>query len=147
MTFEEILADLPNGLHDARLESLKVDYSRGRLEMDLDVWVGDLSAPPGEEREAMRRGRLTFTGLVGCIIEPPEGYEASADSPSIDAGILPGAQVKPPFQLSDLPAGVMACWFFIDPTNSFIYVVARDAQIQWTGPRRRPGWMQSRTQE
>ena len=61
MTLEEIENSLPNGLHDAEVHRLIVDYSQRKLTVEVAVWVGNLDGPR-EMHEAYRGGRLEIRG-------------------------------------------------------------------------------------
>ena len=58
MTLDELLHTLPNGLHDAMVHSITVDYSKQQASFDISVWVGDLDSKDEEAREAYRDGEL-----------------------------------------------------------------------------------------
>jgi hypothetical protein len=47
VTLEDLENTLPNGLHDAEVHKLSVDYVGRTLTLDLSVWVGgDMGDPP-----------------------------------------------------------------------------------------------------
>jgi hypothetical protein len=50
MTFNEILASLPNGLHDAELLRFEMDYVQRHLVFELVVWMGDMDTSHGRCR-------------------------------------------------------------------------------------------------
>jgi len=135
-TLKEIDYDLPNGFHDAILETLTLNYAANSADLDLNLWVGDMSAPPGEEREARKRARLHLTDLVYFVIDPPYpdpeyGY-GPYDGLWIDAGdageVSDREELKPK---ADLPPDAFAYWFFIDDWNSFMHVAAKGASLEW----------------
>src|SRR3954462_9450798 len=71
MTLEELENTSPNGLHDAEVQSLSVNYKEGSLTFDLRVWVGRIWDSP-ERREEYKNGRLEISGLLFLIMEPPD---------------------------------------------------------------------------
>ncbi len=72
MTLEEIADSLPNEFHDTHIKSISIDYLMRTAKFDLEIWVGDSAAINEEEREAYRNARLTLSGLLYCVIEPPD---------------------------------------------------------------------------
>lgn len=71
MTLEQIENTLPNGLHDAQIASLYIDYKRACLTFEVEVLVG-LPGQPHPECESYRRGRLSFEPMYYCSIEYPQ---------------------------------------------------------------------------
>jgi hypothetical protein len=71
MTLLEIEQLLPNGLHDAEVRKITIDYERRKVTVDLAVWVGEMDDPP-ERREAYKEGQLEISGLLFFAIEPPD---------------------------------------------------------------------------
>jgi hypothetical protein len=51
VTLEELENTLPNGLHDAEVRRITVDYERRKVTLEVAVWVGDMDEP-AERREA-----------------------------------------------------------------------------------------------
>ncbi len=50
MTIEELENALPNGLHDAEVQPMSVDYGRRSLVLELAVWVGSVDDLSNAER-------------------------------------------------------------------------------------------------
>jgi hypothetical protein len=50
----ELEKTLRNGLHDARVSRIAIDYEKRKLILDLDVWVGDMDSDPHEIWEAYK---------------------------------------------------------------------------------------------
>lgn len=131
MTLEELEATLPNGLHDAYLERVVIDYAQGRACLDLRVSVGS-PEDRNESPELYRPATIELFGLRFLAIDPP-GPGAQPPGPRrvwIDAG--PG---RPPTSdrtvPSPLPEGVFLHWIFIRDWNSFFYVAATEAKLKW----------------
>ena len=59
MTIDELDAFLPNGLHDAKLGKVAIDFTERTVRLDLNIWVGD-----EEKREAYRSAEVTLSGLL-----------------------------------------------------------------------------------
>ena len=57
MTFDEIEATLPWGLHDAYLEGIVLDWLGGRLELTVRLMMN-------EHQNMDQRARITVSGLV-----------------------------------------------------------------------------------
>ncbi len=136
----EIENQLPNGFHDAYIEAIALDMMANTATLDLELWVGDLYAPPGPEREAYQRGRLRLNGLAYFVIEPP-GPNADwfmerelGPTPRISGAdeARPDAEseyTRPPVEVPD---DAFAHYFFVFDWNTFIHVAARSADFEWT---------------
>ncbi len=130
VTLDELAASLPSGLHDAKLLSLAIDYPRQRLTLDLRINVGDPDAPDTAAREARRPVRMCFTGLLRCVVDPPDSrYPFDRAGPlTIDAG--DGEPATSPRELPPVPPGAFLSWIFVYEWNAFLRVVARGVQIE-----------------
>ena len=108
---EDIANSLPNGFHDALLESFHADYLKRTLSFDLQI---DLTAETDIENR-YRRARLQLTGLVYLSVEPPDArYLADTNELDIDIGEFNVMSApEPSVAISLLPEGVSACWMFI----------------------------------
>jgi len=131
MTIEEIEFGLPNGLHDAVLTRINIDYLNRCAKFYIKVNVSDFDSK--ELAEQYRSGRLDLYGLLFCIIEPPDTrypYQYTKSLWLISSGSTKpekSSSVLPQF----LPDGVFTHYFFVNDWNSFICVAAMDAQFEW----------------
>jgi hypothetical protein len=135
MNLDDIQASLPNGFHDAILESVRIDYMRRNVEMFLNLWVGDLTSEDRSIREQHRQGVLTISDFNYYLIEAPDPSYPYARDPglTIDGGpYSPGALKSAPKLPTKIPEGMFQYWFFVNEWNSFIHVCARDAGFKWT---------------
>jgi len=129
MTLEELGAELPNGLHDARLWDFSSDELRAQANFVLDVWLGDLHAANTADRERRRRGRLELTGLTYLVVDGPDPrYPLSKGSP---VQIDPCAADDDPERARQIPPGGFAGRFFVTEWNAFIHFAAVDAHLTW----------------
>ena len=67
MNLEELNHHLPNGFHDVKLLSIKLDYLAGTAMFHMSFWAGSMSAPPGPGREQYREGIVSLSGL--CFVQ------------------------------------------------------------------------------
>src|SRR5690349_3816182 len=128
MNLEQIEQTLPNGLHDARINRITLDYLSKEAIFSLEICVSD-SEIDGPER--WRPATLRFSPFLYCIVEPPDKtypYEARK-SLSVDVGSDEIAGISQTKMPDELPQGAFRCWFFINDWNSFIHLAALDAQI------------------
>jgi hypothetical protein len=132
VTLDELGRTLPNGFHDSEIRSLRVDYSKREVALELAVWLGDMEEKDAP-REAYRDAEVSIDGLQVLAIEPPDPR-----SPFKERHRLPGDLMGGAFK-SDIPAvgriatGSFVASFFVDDWNSFIHVAARSASIEWRG--------------
>lgn len=131
MTLEEVDSSLPNGLHDARIQSVSMDYERRVLAMRLSVWVGALEAPP-PDRDRYSAGLLEFHGIAVFALEPPRPDSASrypgalAFSWQRESRDSVGPQVG-----AFVSSEHLAYSLFIEDWLSSMVIVARGAGFQW----------------
>ena len=131
MTFEELDALYPNGLDDAYVDSIRVEYQSRTAELHLNL----RGNPPGSQNEdEYQRAILLLRGLYYLVIEPPDTDHLWYPVRSIqvngyteDAGQFPlFARLK-----ARLSPAAFCCRFYVHDWNSFIHVAAADAQFSW----------------
>jgi len=130
MTLEELENTLPNGLHDAEVQSLSVDYAHRSLALELMVWVGSMDDPP-EGREAYKTGRLEISGLVFLIMEPPDAkYPYRVESRLTVDIVDPGTGLDAEL-LASLPEGAFCHSFFVFQWNTCMHFAGKHAEMTW----------------
>lgn len=130
MTLDQLEHTLPNGLRDAELLGICVDYFQRRLTLTLDFFVGDLGGPI-EKREAYRKGRIEISGLRFFVIEPPNAnYPYSASTPSrID--VCDMSKNLDETLLKSLPVGTFVTSIWVNNWNGFAHIAAVNAELVW----------------
>ena len=133
MTLEELENSLPNGLHDAEIQRITVDYQQRTMIIDMSVFVGDVDAP-AEKREAYREGSLLISGLQFATIEPPDpSYPFSTPGASrIDTCDM--TKNLDPSLLQALPETSFIRSFFVNDWNAFVHVAGLGAELRWKAP-------------
>jgi hypothetical protein len=136
MTLDEIAASIPNGFHDAELNSLTIDYAKREARLILDIWVADDQENP-EELESYRPAEVTLSGLVFWVSEPPDPRYpyGKPGAQRIDIGPLATLERKETLHLPPVPPGAFANWVFVTDWNAFVYVAAEGARLKWLGSR------------
>jgi hypothetical protein len=71
MRLEVVENSLPNGFHDAEIESLEIDYEKRTAKIMFGIWVGDLCSKEKSIREAYQNVKLLINELVYFVIESP----------------------------------------------------------------------------
>ena len=128
MTLKDLEDTLPNGLHDAEVRSIHVDYQRRRLTLDVDVWVGTMDDPP-EQREAYKNGQLDISGLIFLVMEPPcAGYRVSSEITidSVDEEKSVSRELS-----RSVPAGAFCHSFFVFEWNTCMYFAGTNVEMIW----------------
>ena len=141
MTLDQIEQTLPNGFHDAFLCALSVDYVGRTAEMDMEVWVGSMNTDDYQGREAYRRGRLHFPGLLQFTSEVPNHEFLPEETDSLTNGLSIDMAPAESDSLGregnewpdePLPEGAFQRSFcFTGDANSYLRVAARDAVWTW----------------
>jgi hypothetical protein len=136
MTLDEVAASIPNGFHDAELNTFTIDYTKREARLILDVWVADNQEKP-EKIESYRLAEVTLSGLVFWVSEPPDPRYPYGEpgAQRIDIGPIATFERKEALRLPPVPAGAFANWVFVTGWNAFIYVAAEDARINWLGSK------------
>lgn len=128
-TLADLEMSLPNGLHDARLRMISVDYldRRASVEASVDISTTDIQTP------FYRRCLLTMRGLVFFVVSPPGFLEAyvTTEGPQIDSGPLEALPKVPPDLPWPLPQGASGSYIFVMEWNSFIYFAASKFELEW----------------
>jgi hypothetical protein len=129
MTLEELENTLPNGLHDAEIQRMAVDYEKRNVTLELAVWVGNMDDPP-ERREAYKSGRIEISGLLFLVMEPPDPkYPFKTSDLTID-----GCDMSKNLDgelLRSLPADSFFRSLWVNEWNAFIHIAARSADLMW----------------
>jgi len=127
MNLFQLAATLPNGLHDAELRRLSVDYVEQTAVLELEIWVDDTDV----FLELYRPARIVLKGLVYFVIQPPDARypftQAGAvtiDLSAPETPVVSGGESESAFRL------------FISEFNSFIYADADAAELEWLGEAR-----------
>jgi hypothetical protein len=131
MTFRQLIASLPNGLHDAELRRFEMDYVRRRLQLDLSLWVGDMRG--SGSRETYRPAHLNFDEVAFLIIEPPDAKHPSPESGTIRIDAGEGQPPQSKSEIPDAPANTSVIWVYLEEPNTFLLIAAGDASLEWTG--------------
>jgi hypothetical protein len=129
MTLEELENTLPNGLHDAEIERIAIDYAARELTLEVSVWVGSMDDPP-ERREAYKNGRIEISGLLFLVMEAPDPkYPFGTPGLRVD-----GCDMSKNLDielLRSMPAGSFVRSLWVNEWNAFIHVAAKSANIVW----------------
>jgi len=129
MTLRDIEEGLPNGLHDAELQSFAVDLASGTLTLEVEV---DRSSPEqGTPDPDFCEAKIVVTGLCYFKLEPPDVLHQYALGHSrIDAGDDPvqkgvlNAEIA-----SKLPENSFLHWIYLDRWNAIMVIGGMDARI------------------
>ena len=76
---KEVEYRTPNGLHDAYLLGLSVNYRERVLRVDLKWLIGTPGGKTHEAREGYKAGTLIVSGLRYCVVEAPA--QGTGDEP------------------------------------------------------------------
>lgn len=130
VTIEELEKELPNGFHDAQIDSMLLDYRQRKMVIEMRLWTGDLTSKEKHERELSREARLIVTGLLFFIIEPPDPRyvgEQKVTISSSGSGSPPNRHIAVSAQT---PENVFVHWFYVSTWNAFMHVAAESAQLE-----------------
>ncbi len=132
MTFEEIDQKLPNGFHDAKIRTVKVDFVGRSIVIDMNLWVGSLDGPDPERR---RSGTLKVASAYLFFIEPPDPtYNFVPDGSPLNVSgdsVTAGQSTVLDHLLPVLPRNATLYRFFLEEWNSFVYLAGADVEFSW----------------
>jgi hypothetical protein len=130
MTLEEVEDTLPNGLHDAEVQRIVVDYAQHKLTLDLAVWVGEMDDPP-EKREAYKIGQLEISGLIYLVMEAPDPKYPYRTSSKLTIDSIEDKENMDSELVKALPANSFCRRFWVSEWNAFMRIAATSAQMVW----------------
>ena len=136
MTLEELADTLPNGFHDAEVQTLALDFPRRLALFEMRVWVGSMDSAAGGERERYRSARITLAGLAYCAIDPPDPRYPYPDGQPVNVDL--SAEVANYPLVTNSAPDTFASRFFVSGWNSFIHVAAASASLEWIPELPRP---------
>ena len=124
----DLVSKLPDGIHDALLHSLHLDFVARVACFDFELAVGDPDAATLEERDATRRGRIVVEDLAYCALDPPDPhYRFAAAEPVWTSSLYP----EDPDAGLPKVEGMTAYRFFVNDWNSFVHITGGNARLQW----------------
>ena len=132
VTLDELGRTLPNGFHDSEIRSLRVDYSKREVALELAVWLGDMEEKDAP-KEAYRDAEVSIDGLQFLAIEPPDPGYPFKERNRLRVDLTGGATKSDIPAVGRLATDCFVARFFVDDWNSFIHVAARSASIEWKG--------------
>ena len=124
---------LPNGLHDADLLEVRVDYANRTAALDF---LADYSDPDHVRDEPDRRVTLLVTGLHFISIPVPDlANKYAADEPAWVQGFDPLLEKDPvtddvKVAARHLPPSAFCERTFVSSWNSCLVIAAEDARIE-----------------
>ncbi len=133
MKITEAQRVLPNGLHDALLLEVRVNYSERTAELDF---MADYSSPDRKPNPPDRRVTLRISGLHFIEVPAPDlKNKYSCDGPADVAGFLSledSRHVNEDLQKAArlLPSSAFCEAIFVTDWNNFIVVAAEDARVE-----------------
>jgi len=129
MTLEELEKTLPNGLHDAEVQSMAVDYKQRTLTFELAVWVGSMEDSL-ERREAYKTGQMEISGLLFLVVEAPDPKYPFLNSRLTIDGCDMSKNIDGEL-LKSLPADSFFRSLWVNEWNAFIHIAAKSAAMVW----------------
>jgi len=127
--FDALLNTLPNGLHDAELLSIAVDFAAATVTCVMHVDHSDPEVPDSEGRS--RKAKLMFEQVSTVTIDAP-GLPPDTLRPAwIDAGS--GQPTGAPRPEVNAPDGGFLAWMYLASLEAFVRIGARSASLTWIG--------------
>lgn len=120
--------------HDAILYDLKIDYKNRIVQFEINMQIGNPEEDI-EKRSKYALGCLAFSNFAFLAVEPPDpNYNYNKPNGLwIDEGPIEKAPLKEKkdFILTLMNKNKFARYFYVVDWNSFIYVVAPNANFKW----------------
>jgi len=130
MTLEELDQKFPNGLVDAEITGLAVDYSQRSATLQMNVRC---SPPDSLDRGVYTPAVLTAREVFYLSIEPPDlDHLSSFQASTITVDGFPEDPEKFPLFAhlkSKHLMGAFCCRFYVHDWNSFIHLAAGSAEF------------------
>ncbi|MGB8031929.1 MAG: hypothetical protein WCF30_19930 [Terracidiphilus sp.] len=131
MTLEQLEQELPNGLHDAQILSIKRSFEEESLILEVRILVGLPDNPP-ETRSEYRKAVITFTGVKLFIVESPDASSAFLAPGGVwfSAGRSEPGTFSPELE-EKLGFSADSYSLFILDWQSSIHIAASDVSFAW----------------
>lgn len=130
MTFQELEDSLPNGLHDAEVHSISVNYVQRVLTIDLAVWVGNMNQSP-EVRETYREASIRLSGLYFFVAEAPDPKYPFAEAEGLRIDGCDRRERLSEQLVGMLPSDLFLRSVWVNEWNAFMHIAAREASFEW----------------
>src|SRR5438045_2504776 len=125
MTIFELAETLPNGFHDAEVESIRIDYLNRTVQFDLEVWIGTMADPPSI-RETYRKALLTIVGFQYCAMDVPDERYPYRLEGTVKIDLAEATHFVP-------RSAAFGCRLWVNEWNGFIHIAADSASLVWQG--------------
>jgi hypothetical protein len=129
-TLQDIENSLPNGFHDALIRSCHFDFVARTASFELDVSTSDPELADSNDRDRYAAATLLLYDLAFCELQAPNpNYPFQKAVPlRVDLSEPDGDHPV----IKALASGTFAARFFVTNWNSFIYLAARHARLEWS---------------
>lgn len=133
MTIGQVVDRTPNGLHDAYLLGISIDYGLRTASFRINWDVGTVEPAATTE---FKEGMLSVSGLQYLVIEPPwrdDRYEAPTygyDEPSYIDGYVTRDDDVQRLNLPAISPNSSRYSLFVGAWNSFIHFAAESTEIK-----------------
>jgi hypothetical protein len=121
--------------HDAIIRTICIHYESRELWMGCTLPIGDPDAESKEAREATADGTLQFSGLLYCVLEPPDtnyAFEENGLEVSSNGSVATTKFKGPHPALPDISEeAAFVHWFFVSNWNAFLFIAATGARFVW----------------
>ncbi len=125
MTIRDLGQTLPNGFHDAVMNSYSVDLAAGFVRLALNLWVGELSSRDHDERECYKLVEVLLSGVSYFVTDVPDPAYSYSQPHILDL-CEPDPNVV---ERLPTPKDGYAGRFYSSTANSFIHFAGTGADI------------------
>jgi hypothetical protein len=126
MNFNEIEKSLPNGFHDAKMESFYFNYARSEIKILLDIWVGS-----PQDKEKYRSAELYIQNIDFCIMDIPDKNYPYQKKGALTIDAVPEQPKQSFLNLPPHKLGHFLFTIWVNEWNAFIRIAAEHMQIKW----------------
>lgn len=128
---EQIEKSLPNGLHDAEIRKLTMDYENARLVLSVSVLTG-IPSQPYPDREACRSAEISFLQVQFYSVEYPQAGSSFRHPGNVSFSYENTPPDQLPVGLLDvLPPETLCYSLFIRDWLSHIHIGAGEVAFSW----------------
>jgi hypothetical protein len=129
VTFEEFDQRFPNGLYDAKITDITIDYVHRQAKLQLSL---RLNQPDSPNRNEYQQATLVLIDFYYIAIEPPDADHLRYPRRPIQVTGYPEDSAQFPLLVDlkeDLATNAFCCRFYVHDLNSFIHVAAKGAEF------------------
>lgn len=127
VTLKDIAESLPNGFHDSKLNTMKLDIEHAALEIEVEIDISDTD----RRSPILRRARVRLYGVKAFMCGDIESLTKFPNKVKWLDGFETTSQQVPALMTLPIEIQSRLYTFFAVTWSCFIHVAADEANLDW----------------